>query len=222
MRANAAGLLAAVAVVLLAAVLPPGASGLYFHIQEAETKCFIEEVPDETMIVGKYKTQAQNPDGSYMQSSPGFGIHVEVTDPNDDLIMSKDYEAEGRFVFTSHEPGEHTICMHTNSTRWFGGRTLRVHLDLEIGEHANDYETIAKKEKLNALETRLYQLVAQVKGISNEQSYQRHREATFREISVSTNNRVVYWSLIQGAILILTAFWQVRHLRGFFEAKKIV
>lgn len=72
-----------------------------------------------------------------------------------------------------------------------------MHLGLEIGEHANDYETIAKKEKLNALETRLYQLVSQVKDISNEQSYQRHREATFREISVSTNNRVVYWSLIQ-------------------------
>ena len=29
-------------------------SGLYFHIGETEKKCFIEEIPDETMVVGKY------------------------------------------------------------------------------------------------------------------------------------------------------------------------
>ena len=28
---------------------------LYFHIKETERKCFIEEVPDETLVVGKYK-----------------------------------------------------------------------------------------------------------------------------------------------------------------------
>lgn len=28
-------------------------AGLYFHINEGETKCFIEEVPDETMVVGE-------------------------------------------------------------------------------------------------------------------------------------------------------------------------
>lgn len=28
--------------------------GLYFHISETEMKCFIEEVPAETMIVGKH------------------------------------------------------------------------------------------------------------------------------------------------------------------------
>ena len=28
-------------------------NGLYFHIAETERKCFIEEIPDETMITGK-------------------------------------------------------------------------------------------------------------------------------------------------------------------------
>lgn len=30
------------------------ASGLYFHIGETEKKCFIEEIPDETMVVGTF------------------------------------------------------------------------------------------------------------------------------------------------------------------------
>ena len=29
-------------------------SGLYFHIAETEKKCFIEEIPDDTIVVGKY------------------------------------------------------------------------------------------------------------------------------------------------------------------------
>eukprot|EP00054_Salpingoeca_dolichothecata_P016138 m.94067 g.94067 ORF g.94067 m.94067 type:complete len:215 (-) comp21836_c0_seq3:35-679(-) len=196
--------------------------GLYFHIKETEERCFIEEVPDETMVVGRYKTQKMLPDGSFAPSSGGTGIHVEVHDPSDSVLMSKDYEAEGRFTFNSHEAGEHVICMHTNSTRWFGGATLRVHLDLRIGEASNDYDVISKKEKLTSVETRLYQLVAQVKQISSEQAYQRTREATFREISESTNQRVLWWSVGQAIILIFTASWQLHHLKSFFEAKKLV
>jgi len=29
------------------------ACGLYFHISETERKCFIEEVPDETTVIGE-------------------------------------------------------------------------------------------------------------------------------------------------------------------------
>lgn len=28
------------------------ARGLYFHIGETEKRCFIEEIPDETMVIG--------------------------------------------------------------------------------------------------------------------------------------------------------------------------
>ena len=40
--------------ILLAAVAVGPAAGLYFHIRETEEKCFIEEVPDETMVVGRF------------------------------------------------------------------------------------------------------------------------------------------------------------------------
>ena len=31
----------------------PFVAPLYFHIGETERKCFIEEIPDETMVIGK-------------------------------------------------------------------------------------------------------------------------------------------------------------------------
>ena len=36
-------------------ILVPLSNGLYFHIAETERKCFIEEIPDETMVTGTKK-----------------------------------------------------------------------------------------------------------------------------------------------------------------------
>ena len=43
----------ATAIVLTFFCIIPFTTGLYFHIGETERKCFIEEIPDETMVTGK-------------------------------------------------------------------------------------------------------------------------------------------------------------------------
>jgi hypothetical protein len=119
------------------------------------------------------------------------------------VILSKLYTSEGMFTFTSHSPGEHLICLYSNSTAWFNGAQLRVHLDIQVGEHAQDYEQVkpaytnwaqfgltfevAAKDKLNELQLRVRQLLDQVEQITKEQNYQRYREERFRQTSESTN-----------------------------------
>jgi hypothetical protein len=77
-------------------------------------------------------------------------------DPSD-THRQKDYEAEGRFTFNTHEAGEHTICLSSNTTSgWWGGELMRIYLDLRVGEQSVDYEKVAKKEQLTQVETRLY------------------------------------------------------------------
>ena len=41
----------------------------------------------------------------YLPTSPGIGMHVEIRDPDDKVLLSKQYSSEGRFTFTSHLPG---------------------------------------------------------------------------------------------------------------------
>jgi hypothetical protein len=196
---------------------------LYFHIGETERKCFIEEIPDETQVIGNYKVQLYDPrTGGFMPSNPEIGMHVEVKDPDDKTILSRVYSSEGRFTFTSHTPGEHVICLYSNSTKWLGGTQLRVHLDIQVGEHAIDYANVAQKEKLTELQLRVRQLLDQVEQITKEQNYQRYREERFRQTSESTNQRVLWWSLTQLCILLVMGAWQMRHLKSFFEAKKLV
>ena len=49
----------------------------------------------------------------------------------------------------------------------------RVHLDIQVGEHAVDYAHVAQKEKLSELQLRVRQLLDQVEQITKEQNYQR-------------------------------------------------
>ncbi|XP_006797723.2 transmembrane emp24 domain-containing protein 9 [Neolamprologus brichardi] len=162
--------------VLLLNVLCSFVSALYFHIGETEKKCFIEEIPDETMIIGNYRTQLYDKQREeYLPATQGLGMFVEVKDPDDKVILSRQYGSEGRFTFTSHTPGEHQICLHSNSSKFslFAGGMLRVHLDIQVGEHANNYAEIAAKDKLTELQLRVRQLVEQVDQIQKEQNYQR-------------------------------------------------
>ena len=115
----------------------------------------------------------------FAPSSPEIGMHVEIRDTDDKIILSKVYSSEGKFTFTSHTPGEHVICLYSNSTKWFSGSQLRVHLDIQVtavvailenaendivqvGEHAIDYANVAQKEKLSELQLRVRQLLDQV------------------------------------------------------------
>ena len=76
-------------------------------------------------LLGKYKTQLYDDrTQTWLPSSPGIGMHVEVKDPGSRVILSRHYAEEGRFVFTSHLPGEHSICIGTNTSRWYGGSQL--------------------------------------------------------------------------------------------------
>lgn len=156
---------------------------LYFHIGETERKCFIEEIPDETNVIVNYKVELYDPrSGGFMPSTPGIGMHVEVRDPDDKTLLSRVYSSEGKISFTSHTPGEHVICMYSNSSAWFSGSQLRVHLDIQVGEHAVNYGEVVQKEKLSELQLRVRQLLDQVEQITKEQNYQRVIISSFRVI----------------------------------------
>ena len=95
-------------------------------------------------------------------------------------------------------------------------------MSFQVGEHAIDYANVAQKEKLSELQLRVRQLLDQVEQITKEQNYQRYREERFRQTSESTNQRVLWWALAQTGILLVMGAWQMRHLKSFFEAKKLV
>jgi len=236
---------------------------IYFFLEDGQTQCFLEEVPKDTLVLGRFKVEdatiplpnpiaggapgiqfsgrqrnrhrnMQNEQSMHQQQQQiqeeqkareaGIGIRVVVNDPEGVQTLQRILGAEGRYAFTSQVGGEYKMCFQTNtSSAWFGAkRKLKFHLDIETGEEATDYEDIAKQEQLSALEVEVRKLNDRLKDIRSEQNYQRNREMEFRDTSEETNSRVVWWSIIQTAILLAAGLWQISHLKTFFKTKKLV
>lgn len=148
---------------------------------------------------------------------------MKITDPEQFDFYERTFPKASRFAFTSARGGEYRLCFSTNTTTWFGtGQALTFAINITHGSDATDYEDLAKTEHLTAVEVSVRKLNDRVRLIRAEQDYQRRREHAFRDTSEVTNSRVLWWSVAQVAVLVLTAAWQMRYLRGFFTAKKLV
>jgi hypothetical protein len=201
--------------------LPRTSNAVYFYLEGNEPKCFIEELPKETMVVCTYSTEELSDVDGLFRENPNIGIQMTVEELSQQhLVSTQKGSAKGHFTFTSSESGDHSICFSTNSTAWFTSSKTKLHLDVEIGEptdHAQDH-----KETLSDLAQSVRELNTKVQEIRREQSFQREREAEFRDLSEMTNSRVVWWTILQLVVLGATCVWQMRHMRGFFVAKKLV
>ncbi|XP_005408746.1 PREDICTED: transmembrane emp24 domain-containing protein 11 [Chinchilla lanigera] len=200
-------------------------AAFYFHSGEREEKCIIQDIPSETWVTGTFKIQQWDIDRhDFLEAAPGLGMFVTITSYNEEVLLSKLFGPQGTFYFTSHLPGEHIICLESNSTRLisFGGSQLRIHLDIRVGEHDLDSAIAQAKDKVNEVTFKLEHLIEQIEQILKEQNYQRDREENFRMTSEDTNSNVLWWALAQTLIFISIGIFQMKYLKDFFIAKKVV
>lgn len=58
---------------------------------------------------------------------------------NGNVVVNTLGPHEGRFTFTSHDPGDHNICLHTNlTTGWMGNDHIKMYLDVNVGSSKKD------------------------------------------------------------------------------------
>jgi len=132
---------------------------------------------------------------------------------SDHTVVATRGPSEGHFTFTSHDAGDHSICLSTNySSSWFGPTAhIRLHLDVVVGSTKPNLDH--DRSHVSVLASRLRDLNIKIEDIRREQQYQRERESDFRDLSETTNSRAVWYSVAQIIVLILTCAWQLRHLR---------
>ncbi|CAK7205078.1 emp24p/erv25p-related protein [Sporothrix eucalyptigena] len=214
--------------------LATAASALHLYIDGTKPKCFFEELPKDTLVVGHYNAEEWDDRVQTWQKHDGISIYISVdeTFDNDHRVVSQRGSSSGKFTFTSAEAGEHKICFTPTSNSGRSGWQsatgheghkghvgIKLNLDLAIGESSKLEST--DKNKLEDLESRLRDLNNRLSDIRREQVFQREREADFRDQSESTNARVVRWILIQLVVLGVTCAWQLSHLRSFFIKQKL-
>uniref|UniRef100_A0A8C9UTB4 GOLD domain-containing protein n=2 Tax=Spermophilus dauricus TaxID=99837 RepID=A0A8C9UTB4_SPEDA len=166
----------------------------------------------------------KKPDRGGARAAQALGIPVPAKHPQQKVLLSKSFGPEATFHFTSYSPGEHIICLESNSTRFVsvGERRLRIHLDIRVGEHDLHAAIAQAKDKVNEVTFKLEHLMEQIEQILKEQDYQRDREEIFRMTSEDTNSNVLWWAFTQTLIFISVGVFQMKYLKDFFIAKKLV
>ncbi|KAI9508198.1 emp24/gp25L/p24 family/GOLD-domain-containing protein [Russula earlei] len=197
-------------------------NALHFYLDADEKRCFIEELPTNTVVEGHYRALEWNEKEQLYKINEELGILVQVTEvESGHSVASTRGPPDGRFTFTSHDAGDHAICLSTNySSSWFGPTAhIRLYLDFAVGSTKPNVEH--DRSHVSVLTSKLRDLNIKIEDIRREQQYQREREADFRDLSEATNSRAVWYSIVQIAVLVTTCAWQLRHLRRFFEDRKI-
>ena len=180
---------------------------------------------------GEYKaTEWSDATQSYVVN-PELGIQVDVEEMETaHKVVQSIGPPEGRFTFTSHESGDHLICLSTNATTsmFASGSHIRMHLDIVVGTTKADVEHDRTHVSDLASKVRRYcifsihcshpppqvrDLNVKLEDIRREQQYQREREADYRNLSEATNSRAVWYSVAQLVVLLGTCAWQLRHLK---------
>ncbi|XP_034038179.1 transmembrane emp24 domain-containing protein 9-like [Thalassophryne amazonica] len=197
--------------VLLLNVFCSLVSSLYFHIGDGEQKCFIEEIPDETTLIGYYRIQwyDQQREREPMDAQD-LSVFVQVKDPDDMMVLSRVCNAEGSFTFMSQTPGQHHICLHSASSPFSlfsSGGILTVHLDIRIGEHTNNYTQIEAEEKLSKLQLRVRQLAAQVEHIQKGLDYYRLQERHWLKVDHNIHVLLFWWSFVRSLYVVVIIIW---------------
>ncbi|KAH8350103.1 hypothetical protein KR067_000237, partial [Drosophila pandora] len=174
--------------------------GLFFHIRAMERKCFKTETPEDANLIVNYKVEEYDPTSNNCTRLPkDYELHIEVTDNDDKMFLSRDYPAESRITFTVFRQGDTSICLSSKNPNKFKDKWLRVHLDIQA---KTSIENPLKDRKMDTMLLRVRQLLDQAEQIKKEQNYQRYREFNFRKISEDIYSSVFFWSLLQVSMLV--------------------
>ncbi|KAF9575988.1 emp24p/erv25p- protein, partial [Lunasporangiospora selenospora] len=165
------------ALLVLLSILP-SVFGLYFYLEGAEQKCFTEELPSQTIVIGEYAAEEWNEDTKQFVKNKDSGIEVVVEEmPEGKRVFSQKLAASGKFKFTSSESGTHAICIFSTASGWFDNSKTRITLDLAIRDIGDDGD--APEGTLSELAMRVRDLNDRVDEIRREQAYLREHEKEF-------------------------------------------
>ncbi|KAK7328271.1 hypothetical protein VNO77_22374 [Canavalia gladiata] len=182
---------------------------IWLTLPPAATKCVSEEIQNNVVVLVDY---AVVPNTST--------ISVKVSSPYGNSLHDKENTTFGNFAFTTRESGSYLACFWIDYN--VAGGDVSVNLDWKTGIAAKDWDSVARKEKIEGVELELRKLEGSVEAIHENLIYLKGREAEMRNVSETTNARVTWFSIMSLGICIAVSVLQLWYLKRYFQKKKLI
>ncbi|KAA8538499.1 hypothetical protein F0562_028130 [Nyssa sinensis] len=196
--------------------LLPIAQAVWLNLPSTGTKCVSEEIQTNVVVLADYTVVN---DDEHPHVIPTMS--ARVTSPYGNNLHHQENVTHGQFAFTTSEAGNYLACFWVDSNHQVG-EGLTVSLDWRIGIGAKDWESVARKEKIDGVELELRKLEGLVEAIHENLNYLKDREAEMREVSETTNARVAWFSIMSLSVCIMVSIFQLWYLKRYFRKKKLI
>ncbi|CAK8537460.1 unnamed protein product [Lathyrus sativus] len=187
---------------------------VWMTIPSSGTKCVSEDIQTHVVVLADYYVVTE--EVPQLQT-----ISAKVTSPYGNNLHHNENVTQGQFAFTTTESGNYVACF------WMGGNqqegaTATVNLDWKTGIAAKDWDSVAKKEKIEGVGLELLKLEGIVDAIHQYLTYLKDKEAKLREVSEKTNARVAWFSIMSLGLCISVSALQLWYLKSYFTKKKLI
>eukprot|EP00906_Rhabdomonas_costata_P013559 RCo019454 len=179
---------------------------LTVKVDAHEEECFYDDV----------QYSGQKVFFAYQVSQGGsLDVDVAIYNKNDDLVFDSVRESEGRVLFVAYLTGQYRFCF---SNQMSSLTTKSVSFNIVIGDPMEQ-----KPKKLDvtaAVDRSILRITEALTEIRQEQTHLRIRERVHRDTAESTNDRVMWGSIIQGAAMVGMSVLQIMYLKRCFEKRR--
>ncbi|XP_059457810.1 transmembrane emp24 domain-containing protein p24delta3-like [Corylus avellana] len=200
----------------LASHLVPIAEAIWLTVPSSGTKCMSEDIQTNVVVLADYHVVDEAAQPHHTPT-----ISVKVTSPYGNNLHHQENVTHGQFAFTTTESGNYLACFWLDGQHE-GGAETTLSLDWKTGIAARDWDSVARKEKIDGVELELRKLEGAVEAIRENLIYLKNREADMREVSESTNGKVAWLSIMSLGVCILVSVLQLWHLKRYFQKKKLI
>jgi len=150
-------------------------------------------------------------------------IELNIISPMHEVMYTGLHFEQSKYEFTPTQSGVYQVCFNNEMARWTAKVvTFEVLVGDEINKPVAGVPDQNSKNTLTPLEESIRTISNSLDQVEEDQKYLRVREQKHRDTAESTNNRVLWYSILESMVLIGISLGQVYALRKFFEVKRTV
>ncbi|KAJ6954375.1 transmembrane emp24 domain-containing protein p24delta4-like isoform X1 [Populus alba x Populus x berolinensis] len=152
-------------------ILVPVAEAIWLSIPNWGSKCVSEEIQNGVVVLSDYYVlNEEHPEHPVTVTVRFPGQVKVVTSPYGNNLHHNENVTHGQFAFTTSEGGNYLACF-TLDGHQEPATGVTLSLDWKIGIAAKDWDSVAKKEKIEGVELEVRKLKDHAEAIHNNLLY---------------------------------------------------
>ena len=178
-------------------------SSFGFDLESFQERCLSEYYKSQTVII--YELYSESPEMELKLKSPDGGI------------IFHNISSSSLFSLTTQSNGFYEVCAKNR-----GKYKNEVTLLIKSGVSANDYSSVAKSKDLEPIDFELDKLLEKQSILNHLNKVSQEKQNQFGVIYKSISKRIIFYSLLMVAGMILIGVIETLYLKRFMERRKII